>query len=369
MMQTKKSEAGFGAIEMMGMMLVLAIVLPMVYNMWNDGVTEIKKRAVAKHFMDIAEAVELYGHTYSDTLLAQSTATTGTVITIQDLKDEQLLPEHFQERNPWEHSYQIYTREPRPNELELIILTSGVTNNSDKFKNIVTPSTAALASAGFIPVATPTILQGAYNAWRADLSTLNITSTGAGHLGTIITPSVSDLSDDFLHRVEVPNHDELNEMWTDLDMTDHAIEDVKTIQLVPHTLAEITDDLCVDAAQEGKLFLHETDGLYICRNGAAESIADTGNSAIPRNMTIAASGDMIPKPICGEGTNTHAEIFLSPSLVASGAVSSLSSIQTWAIDQPATDEWEVRMRVLTETGWIYPTADYGKILVTTTCVK
>ncbi|MFI3270740.1 MAG: shufflon system plasmid conjugative transfer pilus tip adhesin PilV [Pseudomonadota bacterium] len=371
MMQIKKREAGFGALEMMGVILVLAIVLPMLYDMWSDGVTEIKKRATAKHFIEVAEAVELYGLTYSDELLAASTATSGTVITIADLQDEQLLSEHFQELNPWGQSYLIYAREPRTDELQLIILTSGGLEHetdSPKFGNIIVPSTAALATAGFIPVDTPTNLQGAYNAWLANLTSLNIASTGAGHLGTVITPSASDLSSDFLHRVEIPNHDELNEMWTELDMTDHDIENVKTLQFTPHTIDEITDGLCVGTEQEGALFLHESDGLYICRNGAAENIADTGNSVMPREMTIAASGDIITKPTCDEATNTTPEIFLSPTLVSSGAVSSLSSIQTWATELSDT-EWQIFMRVLTETGWIYPTSDYGKILVTTTCVK
>lgn len=370
-MKKKQSELGFMTIEVMGALLVLGILLPALYSLWSHGVTEVKKRAVASHFVAVSEASINYANLYKNDLLANSTVTTGRQITIAMLQDEGFLPEAFNDENPWGQGYVIHSREPRPNELQLIILTKdGQAHEARRpeFSNIIVPSTASLASAGFIPVNDATRLQGAYNAWSIELTDYNIATTGAGHLGSFISPS-QNASNDFLHRIPMPSNPELNEMQTTLDMTDHAIENVREVQFVPHALGDITADLCVEASQEGKLFLHENQGLYICRNGSAENIADTGNSALPQEMTVATNGQLITKPTCPDGTNTVPEIFLAPSLVSAGSTSpALASTQVWATSL-SDAEWQVHMRVLTTDGWIYPTANYGRMWVTTMCSK
>lgn len=375
--RTTTAQSGFMTLEVLGALLVMALLLPALYTMWSNGTMEIKKRAAAQHFTTITEAVNSYGVLHRTALLAESTPTTGRSISLDDLKADNVLSHNVLPLNPWKQTYSIYSRQPSAGELQLIVLTKDGTSHDVKhprFSSVIIPATAALASAGFIPTTatgSDQHLQGAYNAWRADLAAMHIPSPGAGHLGTIVTPSLNDTSHDFLHRIDVPGSPELNEMWTELDMTDRAIENVKEVRFVPHTITEMAEGsgLCLDANQEGRMFLHETQGLYICRQGRAENIADTGNATMPSNMTIAVHGDIITKPICAEATNTTPSIFLAPSLIAAGGVTPpMASVQTWATSLNDT-EWQVHMRVLTSDGWVFPTEDYGRIWVTTACVR
>lgn len=373
-------QAGFGALGMLGALLAFALLLPSLYSLVDFGLTEMKKRAVAQHLTEVTEAAVSFGRKHYNVLIDQSTPTSGSTIGIEDLRREKFLSDNFKTLNPWRQSYTIYSREPKEGELQLVILTQGGLGHEPErpeFANKVVPSTAALAKGGFIPTGlngqSTGSLQGAYNAWRMDLGTMGIPSPGAGHLGAVTNLSSFDVGHDYLYRVEVPGHPELNEMHTELDMTDHAIERVKEIQFVPHTLDEM-DDFCADPAQNGRFFLHEGEGLYICRDGKVQTVADTGNSLMMKNMTLASHGERIQKPHCPPGVDTRAEIFLSPVTYSAQATLSppVVSVQTWADDLSDT-EWQVNLRLMTADPrnpapvWVYPTADLAQMMVMTLC--
>lgn len=377
---TANPEAGAAALEALGALVALMVLLPSLYALVDFGLTEMKKRAVAQHLTEVTDAAVSYGRKHYNALIDQSTPTSGPTIGIEDLRREQFLSDNFNTLNPWRQSYTIYSREPKEGELQLVILTQGGLGHEPErpeFANKVVPSTAALAKGGFIPTGLngqPTgSLQGAYNAWRLDLAAMSIPSPEAGHLGAVTNLSSFDVGHDYLYRVEVPGHPELNEMWTELDMTDHAIERVKEIQFVPHTLDEM-DDFCADPAQNGRFFLHQDEGLYICRDGKVQTVADTGNSLMMKNMTLAAHGERILKPHCPPGVDTRSEIFLSP--VTYSAKETLSppivSVQTWA-DSISDAEWQVNLRLMTADPrnatpvWVYPTADLAQVMVMTLC--
>ena len=173
---------------------------------------------------------------------------------------------------------------------------------------------------------------------------------------------------DFLYRVAVPGHAELNQMQTELDMTDHAIRKVQEVQFTARTLGTET----CDADSEGRVFLDTNQGLYICRNGQMEILADTGNSTLLKNATLARNGDVIEEPTCPPGTNTVPEIFVAPSITAAGAEAPpLTAFQAWATSLNAT-QWRVNLRLLTtddNLGWVNPAPDYARIIVCTTCAK
>lgn len=380
MISATENQAGFTAVEAMGALLGFLILLPALYTLWDSGVTEMKKRAVARHLTEVTDAAVSYGRKHYNALIDQSTATSGPTITIETLRQEEFLSENFNTLNPWRQAYKIYSREPKEGELQLVILTEGGLGHepdNPKFGNAIVPSTAALAQGGFIPTGLngqPTgQLQGAYSAWRLNLAAMGIPSPGAGHLGAVSNLSSFDVGHDYLYRVEVPGHPELNEMWTELDMTDHAIERVKEVQFVPHTLDEM-DDFCADPDQNGRFFLHENEGLYICRDGKVQTVADTGNSLLMKNMTLAGHGERIQKPHCPPGVDTRSEIFLSPVTYAAKAALSppIVSVQSWA-DSLSDTEWQVNLRLMTADPrnpapvWVYPTADLAQVMVMTLC--
>lgn len=373
--------AGFTMLETLGGLLVLMVLLVVLGRLMNSGTTEIQKQAVAEHLRKVTEATVSYGRAHYKELLDRATPTAGNSIGITDLIREEFLPEGFNAHNPWGQTYAIYAREPTAGELQLVVLTTDGRAHEAKhpeFGNVIVPSTAALAKAGFIPTGvqdghTTAQLRGAYSAWVIELAAMGIPAPAPGHLGSVSNLSSFEVGHDYLYRVEVPGHPELNEMWTELDMTDHAIEKVKEIQFVPHTLDEMTD-FCADPDQNGRFFLHEEEGLYICRDGKVQTVADTGNSLMMKNMTLAVHGETIQKPHCPPGVDTQAEIFLSP--VTYTAKQTLSppivSVQTWATELSDT-AWQVNLRLMTADPrnpspvWVYPTADLAQVMVMTLC--
>lgn len=372
-------ETGATAVEVLGALVVILVLLPMLYKLVDQGTTEMKKQAVAQHLTEVTRAAIDYGRKHYTDLLDRSDKTTGAQITVDDLRREGFVPQGFQSLNPWGQSYTIYSREPKTSELQLIIVTSGGRGHDPDrpdFANQIVPSTAALAKAGFIPTGLngqpAGHLQGAYNAWRIDLRASGIPAPEAGHLGAVTTLSSFDVGHDYLYRVDVPGHPELNEMWTELDMTDHAIERVKEVQFVPHTLADM-ENFCADESQNGRFFLHEDEGLYLCRDGRVQAVADTGNSLMMKNMTLASHGERIKKPSCPPGVDARPEIFVSPMSVSAGAESApITAQQAWARSVSDT-EWEVGLRILTDNPslgtqeWIHPAPAYGQVMVLTLC--
>ena len=117
-------------------------------------------------------------------------------------------------------------------------------------------------------------------------------------------------------------------METSLDMTGHDIENVGSIQYVSRTVAD--GETCTEA-DEGKMFLDEDQGMYLCRNNQLVLLADTGNATLFQNATLAKDGDKISKPLCAPATGTTPQIFVAPAIASSGAESpGMASIQAWA---------------------------------------
>ena len=301
-------------------------------------------------------------------------------MSVSDLINDNLLMQGFSQRNVWGQSYQVYFRQPRANELQAIVLTTGGwTNNSAKFENVIVPSAALFAggAAGFVPSCdvpgqSADTLHGAGGGWILQLGALGIPSPGPGHLGSLGTFDESALGQDFLYRVAVPGHPELNAMQTELDMTGHAIRQVSELQF---TEREISTESCTDEEQ-GRVFLDKNQGLYLCRNNRLETIGDTGNSTLLREASLARNGDMISKPVCPTNTGTIPMIFTAPSIAAAGPdAPPISAFQSWAVSADDT-KWQVFLRLLTSsksigdgTGWVYPIDDFNRISVFTTCAR
>lgn len=371
-MRKNHSDSGFLAIEALGALLILAILIPVLNNLWKIGTDNIRKRAVAEHFMTVQKAAGLYGKQFHATLMPAVTETSGPGISFAALKTAKCLPERFQDTNAWGQTYNIFARKDKTGDLAIVVVTTGgrgASTTDPSFANVTVPETAALARAGYVPtglIGNGSVLRGAYGAWEITLASLGVSAT-AGHLGGISTLNSSELGQDFLYRVAVPGEPQLNAMSTALDMTNHDIRGVQDLQYVPRPYAV---DFCTSSDDEGRTFLDAEAGLYLCRNGKAELIGDSGNSLHLREAQLASHGQRITKPICAAGTNTHPEIFVAPSIVSSAADSkTMASIQAWAVNLSAT-EWQVRMRVLgADNQWTYPAANYGKLLVFTTCAK
>ncbi len=371
MMFKKKSSASVLTEIIFGLIILMGLG-DYIFDNINMGLVAKQQRIAVDHLEQVNIATGEYIKAHHVDLLATTTVNTGVTISINDLITDNLLPVGFATRNIWQHEYDIYIRQPNSGELQGIVLTKGGAMQDNHFNNAIIPSTAALLGGaggyiptGVIPGETSGTLMGSFRAWRITLADFGIPSSGPGHLGALATFGESELGLDFLYRIAVPGEKELNAMQTELNMTDHAIEGVKDIQFVSHTKDDI---ICTETSNQGRVFFDEAEGLYICRENEAVVIADTGNSSLLKYSTIASNNDIIQKPICPSGTNTQPQIFVSPSIASTGSEATrLASFQTWATSIN-DDEWRVHMRLLSQNSdWVYPSDNYGKIMVLTTC--
>lgn len=365
-----------------GALIITILMIPGMVSLWEQGNTATQQRLAADHLRHVTQAAGGYVSRHQDVLLSQTSATSGPGVTIETLITEGFLYEGFSRRNVWGQEYQIHVRQPEAGRLQGVVLTTGGrgADAGSKFANVVIPYTAALlgGSGGYVPTGdipgqSDETLHGAGGGWAVSFASLGIASPGAGHLGALSTYDASALGQDFLYRVAVPGNPDLNAMQTNLDMTDHAITGVGELQF---TEREIGMEACTADEEQGRVFLDRVHGLYICRNHSLEIIGDSGNSALFKSATVAVNGERVPKPVCAPSTGTVPAIYTAPSLAEAGPQAPpLTSLQTWATSVSDT-EWQVHLRVQTPDknmgdadGWIYPTDNYARIMVFTTCAK
>lgn len=366
---------------------VMIVLIGVVAQINYDGSLRVERRLVAENMLVLADAAKLYVRKHNAQLAGSAGPTSGPQISLAALRSEGLLRPNFSDRNMWGQQYSIYVRSSGSDLLRIIIVTSGGRSRSKKFNNTVVPGAAALigAAGGYTPTGNISsipagVMQGAGNNWRIPFSSVGITNPGPGHLVYVSDYDASDLAHEFLYRVEIPGNPELNAMRTELDMTDHAIENVKEVQFVERTIGPET---CKNAEDQGRIFLDRERGMYLCRDGHFELLSDTGNATVLKELTVVPSETLIDKPICPSQTDTVPSIFVAPSIAEAGQESSpIAAFQAWA-ESVSTKQWKVRLRVLLSDkalalelnggvdtgGWVSPGPNYNRLLVITTCGK
>jgi hypothetical protein len=364
--------------------MLLLLLSPYLGAKVRAGLEDRQKRNVAEHLRAVTKASADYARKHQMALLGATSHASGPSTSIAGLIADGLLPLGFSHENIWRQGYEIHFRQPEPSSLQAVVLTVMGHAQSDRdarFMNTIVPDTALLAggAAGFVPTGllpgqSPNMLVGAGGGWVVDLGALGIASPGPGHLGSLATFDSSALGQDFLYRVAVPGHPELNAMFTELDMRDHAIRNISELQFQQRTFGS---EAC-SPEEQGKLFLDREQGLYLCRNDVLEMVGDTGNSVPLKQAMIVRNGEFIDKPICAPGTDAVPQIFTAPAIAAAGPDSpSINSIQTWATNVDDA-QWQAHMRILTHDatvagadseGWVYPTDDYGLIMTFAVCAR
>lgn len=378
------------------MTILLVSVLANVVQWGND---KNRQKIAAEQLEEVAKAAQLYAKKNQLAILPAITPTSGTTVSIAQLVTDGFLPQGFSPTNIWNQGYAIYFRRMDTTVPDIaagsgtkiekgintVVLTTGGTDNSKKFCNGIVPGVLGFMAlgGGYIPsgdISTQPTSDLVGAGWSRNLASMGIPNPGAGHIGFISSYDTSELGQDVLYRVAIPGMPELNAMQTELDMTDHAVKRMKEIQLVPHTMAEMTN-FCASATaeQQGRLFLSNADGVYICRNNQVEILADSGNSNFVKSATVAVNGERIVKPTCAPNTNTIPQIFVAPAIAAPGPTAPpMTALQAWATEYSPT-EWQVHIRLQTtnktlstygdNSGWVWPTDNYARILVLSMCGK
>ncbi|WP_204278965.1 shufflon system plasmid conjugative transfer pilus tip adhesin PilV, partial [Klebsiella aerogenes] len=64
----------------------------------------------------------------------------------------------------------------------------------------------------------PSNANGAFGAWQVNLGASGFTNAGSGHVANLLAFTSQQSNANYLYRVSVPGHPELNAMQTDLSM-------------------------------------------------------------------------------------------------------------------------------------------------------
>ena len=281
-------QSGFTIVEMLIVLVIIAMLMPSVYDLWRSNFIAFQQGLAADQMRQVNEAANAYVKRNFETLLSSATPSSGPQISIQNLIDDDLLPDGFRNSNIWGQSYEIYVRSPHENTLNTITITRGGREHEegDSFATLTVPGAALQlgGAGGFVPTGalpgqTDGTLHGTAGGFILDLAALGIASPGPGHLGAYSAFDEYDLGTDYLYRSEVPGHPEYNQMETSLDMTGHDIENVGSIQYVSRTISD--DDSCSDE-DEGKMFLDEDSRA--CISAGITSSSSSLIPATPRNL-------------------------------------------------------------------------------------
>lgn len=80
-------------------------------------------------------------------------------------------------------------------------------------------------------------------------------------------------------------------------------------------------------------------------------------------MDVRSNGDLVPKPACPAGAP---RIYVSTMMFSpDGTGQPIGAVQSYAVDLGAS--WQVRLRVLTPSGFMSPSPTYGKVMVAVKC--
>ncbi len=370
--EARKGQSGFSSIEAIGAMFVFVILSTLLAMLWTMGMDLLKKRAAAHQLAEVGRAAVTYARSQG-LLFSLTPGAPASSVPVDTLNATGALAHPPEEplRNAWQQEYQVYYYLPPTTDrqqLTVLVLTAG----GEPFSLVDAPAALVGGSAGIV-VETDTgdTLQGVGGGYsiKLDSAPMEIPSPGPGHLGLYATLDDAALNADVLYRVAVPGQAELNQMRVNLDMRDHSLLDVHSLQFNASTVDMQTicgTDPATTAAAEGKVFYHSAQdgdpgGLFACRQGNPQLIADASNSVFIRAALTVGPGKEVLKPSCPPEQKPF--IAVSPAILPSGMTAG-ETLRTYYVDNGAA--WIVSMSRLDADGNELP-SDGGSISVLTSC--
>jgi type II secretory pathway pseudopilin PulG len=398
-------ECGFSLIELLFAVVLGTVLMTSILSLANQGTRRIRQVTAGKQLQLIGHAVRHYVMSHYASLLAGSTATRAVPIPMADLVAGGYLPPGYTGQNPFGDVYTVYVLQPKTNDLAAVTLgappdgSPGFTWTDqpadNHYADVVIPGAAqtggpeaGYVATGDVPGEVRGGLVGAYGGWTFSIAGTSIPNPGPGHLVLFQYFSNGTLDPDYLYRVAVPGHPELNQMFTALNMGGNDVTgvddlsasgNVATSGLSPTT--GFPHGVAPNGIQTWDLFA--AGGLYAGvdasgnpavaiagGNVSAEGdvTAENGRIALSHAVvfeTEAQNGSEIPKPLyCPPGSAPR--IFITPVFISAGPNAlPLAGYQAWAT--PAGSGWIVQARVLTQTGWVSPPAPYLVVKAVTQC--
>jgi hypothetical protein len=219
--------------------LTLSMIATAGFIPWAKmGVTNVQTAAIASQQLIVDKAASLYVQDNAATIAQLATATTPVTITAAMLIAANYLPAGFSATNSYGQTWEAQVLQPTGGELQTLVTSQGGRPISNT-QQLVQIAAQSGAQGGFVPYAnqagdasmTPANAYGAYGAWKLALT--GYTNPGSGHLASLLAFSGAQANSNYLYRVSVPGQPQLNNMQTDLGLTDtggtaHNINGVAT---------------------------------------------------------------------------------------------------------------------------------------------
>ncbi|UNK03639.1 shufflon system plasmid conjugative transfer pilus tip adhesin PilV (plasmid) [Ralstonia insidiosa] len=214
----------------LGYMIAIALSLLSVgqfYQWQASGMTNVQTAAAASQQVIYNKAAAQYVQDNGTSIAAIATPTVPVTITTAMLISSGYLPNGFSTTNVFGQTWQLQVLQPTAGTLQSVVQSVGGRAIADTVQ-LVQIAAQAGAQGGFVPYAgqngdatmTPANAYGAYGAWKLPLT--NFTNPGSGHLVSLLAFTGVSANNSYLYRVQVPGHPELNNMQTDLGMTDQG---------------------------------------------------------------------------------------------------------------------------------------------------
>lgn len=192
----------------------------------NVAVSRVQAAAAASQLVIVNEAAAQYVKDNSAAIAAQATATVPVSITGQMLINAGNL-RGFSPTNVFGQTWLVQVAQPSAGVLQTIVQSVGGRAITDR-RQLVQIAAQAGAQGGFVPYAgqngdasmSPNNAYGAFGAWGPLPLGGVFTNPGSGHLFSLLSFNGANMNNSYLYRVQVPGHPELNNMQTDLGLTD-----------------------------------------------------------------------------------------------------------------------------------------------------
>ena len=198
------------------------------FVVWEkQAMNAVQNAVIASQEHVLVHGGEQYVTDNAASLAATATATTPVTVTVAQLVAQGYVPAGTSPTNAFGQTWSIQVTQPAANQLQAVLLSSGGRAVTDP-RQLVSVAAEVGAEGGFVPwpgqlgdaTMSPATARGAFGAWQVSLA--NYANPGSGHFAALLSFSNANTNNNFLYRVAVPGHPELNAMQTDLGMTDQG---------------------------------------------------------------------------------------------------------------------------------------------------
>ncbi|EKS9798991.1 shufflon system plasmid conjugative transfer pilus tip adhesin PilV [Burkholderia cepacia] len=206
----------------------------------QHSATAIKVAGAGNQAQVVASAMGRYVKDHGADLAATATAAQPVTVSMNDLQAGGYLVAGVSSTNVYRQQWFAQVLQPQPGQLQTMLFSSGgVAIPARDVATVAAQSSGRGNLGGFVPYPNqagdatlqPTIAVGAGGSFRQSL--VSYANPGSGHLAMLVGVADAPSDNGFLYRVPMPNRPELNNMQTDLGLTDtqgvaHDINGVNT---------------------------------------------------------------------------------------------------------------------------------------------